>query len=79
MILALDGRYENFTLGKHVSVEQVREIQRLAERHGFRIANPRSFEKPVTDDQIDQIRSRARERLMIARQSAASETQAAPV
>lgn len=60
MILALDGRYENYTLGKQVSAEQVRTIQALAHKHGFRIANPRSFEKPVTDEQIDGIRTRAR-------------------
>lgn len=52
MILALEGRYENFTLGKAVSVGQVEEISALAEKHGFKLAGFRSFEKAVTEEQI---------------------------
>ena len=59
MMLALEGRYENFTLGRNVSVEQVIEITALAEKHGFKLAGFRSFEKAVTDDQIAQIRANA--------------------
>jgi len=62
MLLALDRRYEPFTLGKKVSVEQVRTMRELAQRHGFQVANPRSFERPITDEQIDAIRERARQR-----------------
>ena len=57
MMLALDGRAESFTLGKDVSVEQVEETQRLAAKHGFRLAGFRAFEKKVDDEAI----SRARE------------------
>lgn len=59
MMLALDGRYENFTLGKDVSVEQVEDISRIAKKHGFKLAGFRSFEKAVTQQQIDQIRRNA--------------------
>lgn len=59
MILALEGRYENFTLGKDVSVEQVEEITRLADKHGFKLAGFRSFEKAVTEEQIDRIKKNA--------------------
>jgi len=38
MVLALEGRYESYSLGKRVQVEQVREIARLARRHGFESA-----------------------------------------
>jgi predicted amino acid dehydrogenase len=38
MILALDGRYESYSLGKRVRVEQVHEIARLARKHGFRLS-----------------------------------------
>ena len=57
MILALEGRYENFTLGKEVSLEQVKEISALAEKHGFRLAGFRSFEKAVTDEHLRQVRA----------------------
>lgn len=59
MILALEGRYESFTLGRDVSVEQVEEISRLADKHGFKLAGFRSFERAVTDEQIEQIRKNA--------------------
>ena len=59
MILALEGRYESFTLGKEVSVEQVEEISALAEKHGFKLAGFRSFEKAVTDEQIQRTRANA--------------------
>lgn len=60
MILALEGRYESFTLGKDVSVVQVTEIRRLAQKHGFRLAGYRSFEKAVTEETIAAVRRNAR-------------------
>jgi predicted amino acid dehydrogenase len=59
MMLALDGRYENFTLGKEVSVAQAEETQRLAAKHGFKLAGFRSFEKEVTDETIAAVRRAA--------------------
>jgi fatty aldehyde-generating acyl-ACP reductase len=38
MVLALDGRCESYSLGKHVRVEQVHEIAHLARKHGFRLS-----------------------------------------
>ncbi len=38
MVLALEGRYENYSLGKEIQIEKVHEITRLARRHGFRLA-----------------------------------------
>jgi predicted amino acid dehydrogenase len=37
MILALEGRYESFTLGRDITVDQVEEITDLADKHGFRV------------------------------------------
>ncbi len=59
MMLALEGRYESFTLGKDVSVEQVEEITLIAKEHGFKLAGFRSFEKAVTEEQIARIRKNA--------------------
>ncbi len=59
MMLALEGRYECFTLGKTVSLQQVEEITRIANKHGFRLAGFRSFEKPVSEETIAQIRKNA--------------------
>jgi fatty aldehyde-generating acyl-ACP reductase len=59
MMLALEGRYESFTLGKNVSVGQVEETQRLAVKHGFELAGLRSFERPVKQEHIERVRHRA--------------------
>ena len=58
--LALEGRYENFSLGGDLSVDKVREISAIARKHGFKLAGFRSFEKAVTEEQIQAIKSRAR-------------------
>lgn len=59
MVLAMEGRYESYTLGKDIKLEQVDEIARLAVKHGFRLAGFRSFERAVTEEQIDRIRTNA--------------------
>lgn len=57
--LALENRYESFTLGKTVSLSQVDEVSELAARHGFRLAGFRSFERAVSDEEIEEIRKNA--------------------
>jgi predicted amino acid dehydrogenase len=60
MILALDGKYENFTLGKEVSVEQVDQINALAVKHGFKLAGFRGFEKAITSEHIEKVKANIR-------------------
>lgn len=60
MILALEGRYENFTLGRDLQLEKVREIEALADKHGFRLAGFRSFEREVTEEHIRRVRENAK-------------------
>lgn len=62
MGLALSGRFESFSLGKDVSVEQVDEITGLVEGHGFKLAGFRSFERSVDDEAIERIVDNARQR-----------------
>ena len=62
MILALEGKYENFTLGKEVSVAQVDEITTLAEKHGFKLAGFRGFEKAITDEHIANVKKNVRKK-----------------
>jgi predicted amino acid dehydrogenase len=58
--LALEGRFEDYTVGKEITLERVQEITAIAERHGFRMSGFRSFEREVTDGQIEAIRRNAR-------------------
>ncbi|WP_338833802.1 Aminotransferase PigE [Moorella humiferrea] len=67
MILALEGRIENFTLGRDLTVDQIDTINRLAAKHGFRVAGFRSFELPVPEAKVEAIRERARRKLALAR------------
>jgi predicted amino acid dehydrogenase len=57
MALALDGRFESFTLGKNIQLSQVHTIDRIANRHGFKLGGFRSFEKAITDTEIAAIRA----------------------
>ncbi|MBN2388356.1 MAG: hypothetical protein JXB85_15170 [Anaerolineales bacterium] len=59
--LALEGRFEDYTLGKDISRERVEEITRLAVKHGFRLSGFRSFEREVTAEKIEAVRRFARQ------------------
>ncbi|HZD59752.1 MAG TPA: polysaccharide biosynthesis protein [Anaerolineae bacterium] len=67
MMLALEGRYENYTIGKEISVEKVNETMAFAKKHGFKLAGLRSFEKKLTDAYINKVRENTRLRLTAAR------------
>ncbi|MFA7074462.1 MAG: hypothetical protein WC234_04655 [Endomicrobiaceae bacterium] len=56
MILALEGRFESFSCGGEISYEKIMEINALAKKHGFKLANFRSFGKIVDDVTIKRIR-----------------------
>jgi predicted amino acid dehydrogenase len=58
--LALEGRFEDYTLGKHITRARVEEIGSIARKHGFRLSGFRSFEKEVTPQQIETVRRNAR-------------------
>ena len=60
MALALEGRYESYTLGKHITVTQVEEIAQIAGKHGFKLGGFRSFERAVTPEHIERVKARAR-------------------
>ena len=57
--LALEGRFEDYTLGKRISRQRVEEIAALSAKHGFRLSGFRSFERAVTDQQIEIARRNA--------------------
>lgn len=62
MALTLEGRFEDYTLGKHITRARVKEITAIAENHGFRLGGLRSFEKPVSEEQINRIRERVQKK-----------------
>lgn len=56
IMLALEGRAENFTIGKDVSTDQVEETWRMAAKHGFKLQKFRSFEKAVSEEAVERAR-----------------------
>lgn len=60
MALTLEGRLEDYTLGKDITRAQVDDIAAIAKKHGFRLSGFRSFEHEVTPDKIELVRKNAR-------------------
>jgi predicted amino acid dehydrogenase len=60
-LLAMEGRFEDYTLGRNITIERVKEIYHLFKKHGFRLAGLRSFGKYVDDEDV------ARRRAIAAR------------
>lgn len=58
--LALEGRFEDYTVGKDITLERVKDITAIADKHGFRMSGFRSFEREVTDKHIETIKKNAR-------------------
>jgi predicted amino acid dehydrogenase len=58
--LTLEGRFEDYTLGKHLTRERVEEIGAMAKKHGFRLSGFRSFEREVTEQHIETVRRNAK-------------------
>src|ERR1051325_4071468 len=58
-LLAMDGRFEDYTLGRNIEIERVKEIYRLFKKHGFKLAPLRSFGRCLTDETFAEKRSLA--------------------
>lgn len=56
--LALEGRFEDYTVGKTLDLARVREIEGIAARHGFRPAPLHSLDRPVPSERIQAVRAR---------------------
>jgi fatty aldehyde-generating acyl-ACP reductase len=59
MVLALENRCEPYTLGRGIDVARVVEIQRMAERCGFELADMRAFDAAITPQTIEATRRAA--------------------
>jgi hypothetical protein len=55
----MEGRYENFTLGRNIEMEKVKEMYRLFRKHGLQLEGLRSFGRYVSDEEVAQKRKLA--------------------
>ncbi|MCL6471286.1 MAG: shikimate dehydrogenase [Firmicutes bacterium] len=60
MLLALEGKYESYTIGKDISIKKVNEMSEMAKKHGFKLAALRSFDKKLSDAHINKVRENAK-------------------
>lgn len=65
MALAMEGVNEDYTVGKHITLDRVQHIGQMAEKHGFALSGFRAFEKAVSVEHIDRVRERARQNRLV--------------
>jgi predicted amino acid dehydrogenase len=61
IVLALEGRFENFTVGRNLEWEKVHEIYKLGLKHGMQLAAISGVKGAYSDGDIARIRSLALE------------------
>jgi len=59
VVLALEGRYETFTVGRAIEWEKVKQIYKLGLKHGMRLATISGVNGVYTDEDIARIRQLA--------------------
>ena len=74
IVLTLEGRFENFTLGRNIEWEKVHEIYKLGLKHGMRLAAISGVNGVFSDEDI----ARVRELALRARQQDRSTSSRSP-
>jgi len=59
IVLALEGRFENFTVGRSIEWEKVREIYQLGLKHGMKLAAISGVNGVFSDADIERVRELA--------------------
>lgn len=58
-LLAMEGRFENYTIGREISFEKVKEIDGLFQKHAFQLAGLCSFGRYISEDEVASRRAQA--------------------
>jgi predicted amino acid dehydrogenase len=59
IVLALEGRFETFTIGRNIEWQKVKEIYQLGLKHGMRLAAISGVNGVFSDEDIGKVRERA--------------------
>lgn len=59
IVLALEARFENFTLGRNIEWEKVREIYKLGLRHGMKLAAISGVNGVFSEEDFERVRALA--------------------
>jgi len=57
IVLALEGRFESYTVGRNIEWEKVKEIYKLGLKHGMRLAAISGVNGPYSDEDIRRVRN----------------------
>jgi fatty aldehyde-generating acyl-ACP reductase len=57
IILALEKKYESYSIGGNISAQKVREIALLGEKHGFQLAELKSFGSIIPKQKFEEIQT----------------------
>lgn len=60
-LLALEGRFEDYTLGREIEIERVKEMYHLYKKHGLQLSGLRSHGEFLSDEEIAHKRALADE------------------
>ncbi|NLA74489.1 MAG: hypothetical protein GX846_03285 [Deltaproteobacteria bacterium] len=60
MLLALEARFERYSLGKHLRIDKIEQISRLADKHGFQPAGLSRSGYYLSDREILQVKEAAK-------------------
>lgn len=63
IVLTLEGRFENFSLGREIKWEKVSEIYKLGLKHGMKLAAISGLEGVITDADFARVRELAKAKL----------------
>jgi pentatricopeptide repeat protein len=51
-LLTMEGKFEDYTLGRNIDIEKAKEMYRLMRKHGLELAGLRSFDRYITEADI---------------------------
>ncbi len=63
IVLALEGRFENYTLGRNIEWEKVREIYKLGLKHGMQLASISGVNGVYSEEDLAQVKRLAQQAL----------------
>ena len=63
VLLTLEGRYESFSLGRELNWENVKEIYKIAVKHGAKLSEIRNHSGVITEQDIQRCRREALKKL----------------
>jgi predicted amino acid dehydrogenase len=63
IILALENKTNDYSIGRRIQIEKVQEMSQLAKKHGFKLGGFRSFDRPVSLKEIEEIKNRIKKKI----------------